>query len=653
MDDYGEPVTGTEEANRLRALYDMGILDSEPDPRFDRIVRTAAAVFRCPRAAIVLIDADRLWFKAKLGLPIKEHPRAGTLGERMLQRRELVVCGDLRADPVLGPLVADMPVIDVRFYACAPLITAEGEMIGLLALGDPEPHEPATPAMCEALADLAALAMEEFNRDVETARYSAETAAARARSRLDEQRVRLALKAARMGEYEWDLTQDLVILSERTAALLDFSAGQMPAQQGELLRKLVHPDDQAAVVDAIRKAIEETGLYEVEYRYVRESGGPPSWRYTAGAVLHGSSGAPERVIGVTQDIDDRKREEERLQALLAELDHRVKNVLAAVQSLAVQSARRSGSLDGFLKTFQGRLKAMASAHDLLTATRWRGAMLSDIVGAELGGLAPLQTRWDGPELFLTPRAASALSLALHELAINAVKYGALSVETGRVDVSWRAGAKGGFVLDWVESGGPRVDAPINGGRGFGATLLSDVAGRELGGRVAIDYRPSGVAARVEASAQAVGERQGADAAREAQKVADQITAEFTPVSGESSRTDVAGLRLLIVEDSVLLAMELEAGLTDLGAHVTGIAATLDEALQMVSLPLDAAVLDANLDGLSVAPAAEALRARGVPFVFATGYADKAAPMGFDAPIVRKPYNVGQIAAALAQVAAPN
>ncbi len=645
MDDHGEPVTGTEEADRLRALYDMGILDSEPDPRFDRIVRTAAAVFRCPRAAIILIDADRLWFKAKLGLPIKEHPRAGTLGDRMLRRRELVVCGDLQADPVFEPLIRDMPVIDVRFYACAPLFTRKGDMIGLLALGDPEPHPPATPDMMTALADLADLAMEEFNRDVEAA-------ATVARRKLDEQRVHLALQAARMGEYEWDIAEDQVILSDRTASLLDYPSGLMAAEQGERLRGMIHPDDRDAVTEAVKRAIDETGVYEVEYRHIRSPDSRPSWRYTAGVVLYGPGNTAERVIGVTQDIDDRKREEERLQALLAELDHRVKNVLAAVQSLAVQSARRSGSLDSFLKTFQGRLKAMASAHDLLTATRWRGAMLSDIVGAELGGLAPLQTRWDGPELFLTPRAASALSLALHELAINAVKYGALSVEMGRVDVAWRVSAGGGFILDWVESGGPRVSAPA-GDRGFGATLLSDVAGRELGGQVEIDYRPSGVAARIVASPDAVGERRSLDVAFEAEHVAGQITAEFTPPApSPGGRTDVSGLRLLIVEDSVLLAMELEAGLTELGATVAGLAATLDEAIGMTDLPLDAAVLDANLDGLSVAPAAEALRARGVPFVFATGYADRAAPMGFDAPIIRKPYNVGQIAAALAQVAKP-
>lgn len=126
-------------------------------------------------------------------------------------------------------------------------------------------------------------------------------------------------------------------------------------------------------------------------------------------------------------------------------------MLAAVQSLAAQSARRTTSTKGFISAFAGRLKAMASTHELLTATRWRGADLAHIAAAELGGLAPGRRGGRGPDLVLTPRAArNAVSLALHELATNAVKYGALSVETGRVEVTWEVPPEGGFSLRWVE-----------------------------------------------------------------------------------------------------------------------------------------------------------------------------------------------------------
>jgi two-component sensor histidine kinase len=348
------------------------------------------------------------------------------------------------------------------------------------------------------------------------------------------------------------------------------------------------------------------------------------------------------------DIAGRELAEDQRDTLVAELDHRIKNVLAAVQSLALQSARRAASLEGFLKTFTGRLKSMASAHQLLTATRWRGAGMRNLAAAELGGLAPGQTRWDGPDFMLTPRAANAMSLALHELATNAIKFGALSIESGRVEVHWRGRPDGGLTLEWTESGGPPVTQPTR--HGFGSTLLEKVTGREMEGDVRIDYRRAGVCAVINAAAAAIIEPGPS---------ATPITEPVRPpmVDGASSGARhtaepvrINGLRLLIVEDALLLTLELEAGLEEAGAVIVGSAADVDEAMRMIDLPLDAAVLDANLNGVSVLPVAEALAARGVPFVFATGYGDsKMAPQGFGAPVIRKPYDVTQVAAALADV----
>jgi two-component sensor histidine kinase len=362
----------------------------------------------------------------------------------------------------------------------------------------------------------------------------------------------------------------------------------------------------------------------------------------SGVVVTGPGGAPQRVIGVVRDISDRKAEEEHRETLLAELDHRVKNVLAAVQSLAAQSARRTTSTEGFMAAFAGRLKAMASAHELLTATRWRGASLAHIAAAELGGLAPGQARWEGPDLILTPRAANALSLALHELATNAVKYGALSVESGRVEVTWEQAPEGGFTLRWNESGGPAVSPPER--RGFGSTLLDRVTGRELGGEGRVEYRADGVQAMLRADARAI-----ADPVAETPVIEIDLPTGASQGRADTPHGGVEGLRLLVVEDAVLLAMELEAGLVEAGATVVGSAADLGEAMAMLSLEIDAAVLDANLNGESVEPLAAALHARGTPFVFATGYGERGAPEGFGAPVVRKPYNVHQIVRALAEV----
>jgi CheY-like chemotaxis protein len=290
---------------------------------------------------------------------------------------------------------------------------------------------------------------------------------------------------------------------------------------------------------------------------------------------------------------------------------------------------------------------MASAHALLTATRWRGAEIGNIAAAELGGLAPGQARWSGPEVVLNPRATNALALALHELATNAVKFGALSAETGRVEVVWTRRAGGGFELTWTERGGPSVSPPTR--RGFGSTLLERVTGRELGGEARMEFAPAGVRVTITADATALARGDRAPKPEAAAKVAEPEESKDGASSGLFSADAVKDRRILIVEDAVLLALELEAGLTEAGAKVIGVAADVDEALRLAATPFDVAVLDANLNGVPVTPVAEALRKMSRPFIFATGYGDAApAPEGFDAPVVQKPYNVSQIAAAVAE-----
>jgi PAS domain S-box-containing protein len=645
MDDgQANRLQGLDEAARLRSLRALGAVDGPADPRFDRIARTAAALFGAPRAAVILVEENRLWHKARVGIPAAEYPRAGSLADLMIGAAEATISLDITKDPTFAAPLARLPGVDVRFYACAPLVLPDGAAVGLLAVGDPAAHSPApntsageaqAKAQAQALADLAALAVEELLRD-------AEKLAADRQRKLDQQRVDLALDAAGLGEFEWDIAADKVFISDKMKALTGVGGNSAAGDGGNVSFRFVHPEDADKLRADVDTALRGEGRYMVEYRMVRPDDRRTRWMQGAGVLVRTSDGQPAKVIGVVQDITDRKVDEEQRETLLAELDHRVKNVLAAVQSLAAQSARKTTSTEAFLATFAGRLKAMASAHELLTATRWRGAALAHLAAAELGGLAPGQASWEGPELFLTPRAANALSLALHELATNAVKYGALSVDAGRVSVVWRERPEGGFVLDWTETGGPPVDPPTR--RGFGSTLLEQVTGRELGGEVKVQYRTSGVRARLIAEAQAM--TQPADQPMIAE-------APPAPAAGASSgdgamQGGVAGLKILIVEDALLLALELEAGLEEAGAIIVGSAAEVEEAMAMLDQPLDAAVLDANLNGKSVAPVAEALKLKGVPFVFATGYGEKGSPEGFDVPIVRKPYNVHQIVRALVE-----
>ncbi len=628
-----------DEEGRLAVLHGLHILGSEPDPYFDRIVQIAADLFEAPRAAVVLVDRDRLWHKAVHNISAREFPRAGSLADVMIQRAEVVICGDIRLDPQIAPLLAKLHLVDVRFYACAPLKTPDGAVIGLLAVGDPAAHPDGAPAQARALAALADLATDRLLGD-------ARRLAMERGRRLDRQRRDLALDAAGLGEFEWDLSSDRMFVSDQMKLLtgLDGAASSAPGRKGDISFEFVHPDDRDRLRTEVDAALRGSGRYRTEYRMIRPDNGEVRWMMGAGALIQGEDGLPRKVIGVVQDITDRRRDEDQRETLMAELDHRVKNVLAAAQSLAAQSARRTDSAGAFLESFTGRLQAMAQAHELLTATRWRGAALAAIVEAELGGLGQGQAVWSGPDIFLAPRAANALSLALHELATNAVKYGALSVEGGRVMLDWRSRKEGGFALDWVESGGPVVESPTR--QGFGSVLLDRVTGRELGGASKVSYPRDGVRAHITADRTALADPTPKTA--EPAPPSTRGVPASIPTGALSDGGGVAGLNLIIVEDSTLLALELEAGLTEAGAVVIGAAGDVDEALLLAEGRLDAAILDVNLNGRLVTPVAERLAARGIPFVFATGYGERGAPEGFDAPIVRKPYTIQQIIRAVAQ-----
>jgi hypothetical protein len=198
---------------------------------------------------------------------------------------------------------------------------------------------------------------------------------------LESERLDLAISAASLGEFEWDIKRDVFKISPRLAKISDIEPGERPAENGDALYPYIHPDDRDWVRETINEQLRETGRYDVEYRRTPGPDNREVWNHGSGAVLLGPDREPSYLIGVVQDITERKYEEEQRENLVAELDHRIKNLLAVVQSVAAQSARKSASLDVFLKTFAARLKSMSSAHDLLSAARWRGATLARIAAA--------------------------------------------------------------------------------------------------------------------------------------------------------------------------------------------------------------------------------------------------------------------------------
>jgi two-component sensor histidine kinase len=216
--------------------------------------------------------------------------------------------------------------------------------------------------------------------------------------------------------------------------------------------------------------------------------------------LRDEHGTMVGAVNMLVDITDRKRAEEAQQTLIHELNHRV-NTLASVQSIAAQTFRVSPEPREFLEKFQGRLLALSTAHDLLTGRNWTGLRAAELFDAELDPYAIAQRdgriRRDGPEVMLPPRTALVLGMVLHELATNAAKYGALSCDTGCVDLQWSmadAPSDAGFHLSWQESGGPSVSRPT--AFGFGTRFMERSIVKDLGGRFDLAFEPDGVRCRM-------------------------------------------------------------------------------------------------------------------------------------------------------------
>jgi two-component sensor histidine kinase len=262
------------------------------------------------------------------------------------------------------------------------------------------------------------------------------------------------------------------------------------------------PEDRASgVPEAETAAALAAGRAQDERWHLRKDGS----RFWANGLLMPLRGDDGALLGFLKILRDRTAEreaEERRELLINELNHRVKNSLATVQSVAVQTLRNAKDTREASVLFEARLMALARAHDVLTQENWEGARLKAIVA---GAIAAFQASGDdrfdvnGPDVWVSPQFALALAMALHELGTNAVKYGALSNGSGRVEVVWSVLGRGSgrrLVLGWRESGGPPVKAPER--RGFGSRLIERSLASDLGGEARMDFAPTGLVCTIEA-----------------------------------------------------------------------------------------------------------------------------------------------------------
>ncbi|WP_341777553.1 sensor histidine kinase [Luteimonas aestuarii] len=263
----------------------------------------------------------------------------------------------------------------------------------------------------------------------------------------------------------------------------------------------IHPDDRARVAEAIRRAQEQLAPYEAEHRVEIEAG-QWSWINSHAVPIRGADGSVSEWFGAATDITQRVRQEEHLRLLVNELNHRVKNTLAIVQSMVSQTLRNCGGNARASEMIESRLQALAATHDVLTRKKWQGATVDEIVRTAIAhclDVAANRFEVQGSDGCLEPRRAVALSMALHELCTNAMKYGALSTPAGHVEIHWsRRGDDGNaLVLDWRERDGPTVEAPAS--CGFGSRLLEKGLPHDLGGRVTLAFDPEGVHCHIETS----------------------------------------------------------------------------------------------------------------------------------------------------------
>jgi PAS domain S-box-containing protein len=471
--------------------------------------------------------------------------------------------------------------------------------------------------------------LEALNSELE-ARVAARTAELEAqteRLRQSEDRRSIALSAGNMGSWEVDVATGHIEWDEGPYRIF----GVDPASFDPTVQRveaMMHPDDRAR--SSLTSLLASSELrFQTEFRIVRPSG-ELRWCYGAGIILRDSAGKALRMTGVTVDITERRQAEDRQALLAREVDHRAKNTLAVV--LSMLRLTRAPTIESFISTVEGRVHALAATHNLLSATRWEGADLGKIVDEEMAPYHASHRRrviTSGPRVILLPATAQAVALALHELATNAAKYGAFSTDTGTLSVTWRTEGDT-MVLDWTESGGPTTEEPAR--LGLGLTIVRSSIEAQFRGAVIYDWHADGLHCRL-----TMPVAQAATAAS--------LPAPVKPVQAVvTNGRGLAGVRLMVVEDELLVSMLLKRTLEGFGTVVVGPYARLAEGLAAAgSEHFDVAVLDLNLAGELANPIADLLLARGVPFIFITGFQRDSIDRRYaSVPVLQKPIDAAAL-----------
>ena len=416
---------------------------------------------------------------------------SGSACGQALRTCKRIIVGDIEnSDFMAGtPDLAQSRQSDIRAVQATPLVSRHGELVGILSTHWRQPREPSERdlTLFDVLVRQAADLIE---------RKLADTAL-----RESESRFRTMLDNIAPLAWTCDQLGDVTWYNQRW---LDYIGLTFEEMKDWGWKQVQHPDHVDRVVAGVEHFRETGEIWEDTFP-LRRKDGNYRWFLSRAVPIRDAGGNVVRWFGTNTDVTALRDAEERQKLLINELNHRVKNVLATVQSIAAQTFRAAKLDSNVRENFEARLVALSNAHSILTQESWEGAEIHDILARTLEPHAdPERLRMQGPPIRLSPKAALAISMGMHELATNAVKYGALSNGSGRIAVTWTINGSNPATLNlrWAEMGGPAVRIPAR--KGFGSRLIERNLSHDLDGQAKIDYRPEGVVCTIISRLESVG-----------------------------------------------------------------------------------------------------------------------------------------------------